>query len=251
VDFLGTQAAYVGYWDLQPRAGSFSVWQPIDFSAVQNGNPIVRFSVRMAVIDSGNGYRDDFCYAVYNTSEDWVFSIFFNNEDLGVYYSLDDTYGRRYSGVDFTNDVAYTLTVNMDVSRNRWWAALDSRTLATNQPITTVGAPLTFTDVAAIWLPYIPANPGDNFMVFDNYEITADISPTSPPLLTSLGFNPSGQYRLRVNGASGYRYAVETTTNFVQWSSLRTNTATNGVFEFTDTSAAGRPRRLYRARLVP
>lgn len=139
----------------------------------------------------------------------------------------------------------------MNFASNKWSATLDNVLLITNKPITTVGAMLNLGDVDAVWAVYDPVAPGNNFMVFDNYQITAEgIAPT-PARLRTLGRTGDGQFILRLTGEPGCNYAIEATTNSVNWSALKTNNATDGVFDFVDTAAPGFPRRFYRARLLP
>jgi len=60
-----------------------------------------------------------------------------------------------------------------------------------------------------------------------------------------------GQYLIRVTGTEDVKFAVEGSTNLLNWVSLKTNVISDGYFEHLDTTAAGLPRRFYRARWVP
>jgi hypothetical protein len=74
---------------------------------------------------------------------------------------------------------------------------------------------------------------------------------TLPPtagVLTSAFANASGQFSFTVSGTAGYPYAVEASTNLVNWIILGTNTAP---FNFVDTNASQFPRRFYRAVYDP
>lgn len=250
----GAQSAYIGYYPLDPQDDYLALWQPLNYSPLQSSNPVVRFSVLMAIVDSTSASpkRDDFYWSVYNSNGENLFTLDFYNGDLGVYYALNSTNTLFYTGVDFTNDVDYTpyaLTVTMDFARNRWSATLDNRTLVTNAAISAVtNVLLDLGDIDALWVLDTPSAPGDNYMVFDDYQVSASISPNMPPRLISLGRNSSQQFGLRLEGAFGARYAIEATTNLLQWAALRTNTATNGVFEFRDPGSTNLPRRFYRAR---
>ena len=135
--------------------------------------------------------------------------------------------------------------------------------IATNQLITTVNAPLTLADIDAVWLVnqigytntqgqtvYTNA-PGNNYMVFDNYQITAESIAIPRVQMQFLGRTAQGWGLLRVNGVDGARWAVEGTANFVNWTALRTNQISGGSFDFVDTTSSGLARRFYRARYVP
>ena len=249
-NFLGSQAAYVGLFPLNPLDTYLAVWQPINFlPLVPPAMPLVKFSATMAIIDSTNGFRDDFFWNVYNIQGNYLFTLDFWNNDLGIYYALDDTNGFVFTGATFTNNVAYTVAITMDFARNQWSATLNGATLVSNLRITTTNSPVNLGDVDAVWSIGDSANPGDNFMIFDNYLITADAEP--PASVSALGRTGSGQFLLRVYGPSGSRYAVDASADLRQWSALKTNVVTDGSFDYVDTSAGGFSTRYYRARLVP
>ena len=236
------QQAYVGY--TAPAAGNsyLFVYQPINKRL-----PEVQFSVSMSVVDSTTSARDDFHWSVYNQEGDFLFGLDFDNYDLGVYYYLDGTNARAPSGLWFTNNTIYPLTVKMDFSRNRWSATFDGALLATNQPITTTGLPLNLGDIDAGWAVFDSEAPGNNYMLFDNYQITAS---APPPQLKLLGF-VGGAPVLRLTGSPDLGFAIEGSTNLTGWTALKTNIATGGSFDYLDAGAAGLPRRFYRARWVP
>jgi hypothetical protein len=88
-------------------------------------------------------------------------------------------------------------------------------------------------------------------MLFDNYTITAEASTPPRPRLTLLGRTGNGQTLLRLNGQNGSQFAIEASTNLVNWTALNTNLVTGGSFDYVDTGAPAFSRRLYRARWVP
>lgn len=248
-NYVGTQAAYVGLFPLSPVDSQISVWQPLNYSPLAQSTPLVNFSVTMTVVDSTTTNRDDFFWRVYNRRGALLFTLDFYNGDLGIYYALDGTNHLVDTGKSFTNDVVYTLGIAMDFSRNRWSATLDGALLVTNLLMTTTNAVLDLGDIDAVWAPLVATAPGDNFMIFDNYQLMAD-APV-PARLSALGRASSGQFLLRLSGPSGARYAIDATGDFRQWTALKTNAITDGTFDFIDTAAPGFSRRFYRARLVP
>lgn len=246
------QQAYIGY---SPPAGadnSLSVWRPVHFAPVPAGKPVVHFTVLMAIIDStaARPYYDDFRWSVYNSGGDRLFSVDFDNDSFGIHYVLDN--GAFVStGRTFTNSLIYELSVRMDFARNEWSATLSGQPLVAAAPITTTGLALNLGDIDAVWSVRSPGLAGDNYMVFDEYRITADVAGT-PPEIEALGRMPDGQFLLRLRGSAGVQYALEATTDLVQWTPIRTNTTpTDGVIDYIDTTAPGAPKRFYRARVVP
>jgi hypothetical protein len=105
--------------------------------------------------------------------------------------------------------------------------------------------------VDAVWAVFDPANPGDNYLLFDNYRITAEVLQPPAPRVQILGRTGDGQFLLRVLGESGARFAIEATTNLTQWTALKTNAITDGFFDYVDSSAPAFARRFYRARWSP
>ncbi len=248
-NFLGTQAAYVGQFSLNPPASSFSVWQPLNYGPLTSGLPVVKFSVLMSVIDSTTNQRDDFYWSVFNSQGQRLFTLDFYNVDLGIYYVLDDTNGFVSTGHTFTNDVPYTVQITMDFSHSLWSATLNGSPLVANLPMTTTGAKLDLGDIDAVWGLSETNNPGDNLLIFDDYQVTAEAA--VPVRLQSLGGINGGPFLLRLTGPSGVRYAIDASTNLVQWTALKTNTVTDGSFDYIDSSAPGFSKRFYRARQVP
>ena len=260
------QNAYVGSFPpLNTNESQLLLWQPINFAPLTAKLPLVKFTVQMQIVDSTfeNDQYDNFRWSIYNTAGHRLFSIDFDNYDYNtngskyVSYKLEDPAPLADPGVRFTNDATYTLTVTMNFLSNRWSATLNSALIATNQPIAVTNTLLNIGDIDAVWLIYNPPTPGDNYMVFDNYTITADAialpPPPAPPTsrVQFLSRTLEGWSLLRVFSTNDSRWALDSTTNFSQWTALQTNTVSSGSFDVVDTTSAGAMRRFYRARLVP
>jgi hypothetical protein len=245
------QQAYVGFTAPNSGDDTLFIWQPFNFNPGAAGYPIVKFSTQLQIWDSTNGEYDYFQWRAYNSQTNRLFTLDFDNYFTNINYRLDGTNAYVDTGVTFNRGTTYTLGVTMNFAANRWSATLNNTIITTNQPITTTNALLTLGEMDAVWLLYNPGAPGNNYMVFDNYRITAETIPVVPAQLQFLGRTPQGWPRLRVAGEVGSRWAVEATTNFVNWAALQTNLITEGYFDLTNQNAAGLPRRFYRARLVP
>jgi len=192
------QQAFIGFSPPAPGEDLLFVWRPVDFDPLAVGLPLVTFSVLMSIEDSSitNGQYDFFQWSVYNLAGDRLFTLDFDNFTTNVSYLLDGTNDFVATGVTFTPGVSYPLTLTMNFASNRWSAALGASVLATNQPLTTTNAQLTLGDVDATWLLYDPDAPGDNYLLFDNYRITAE------PLMSSA--IPSAQLRMLGYVAPGW-----------------------------------------------
>jgi uncharacterized repeat protein (TIGR03803 family) len=55
-----------------------------------------------------------------------------------------------------------------------------------------------------------------------------------------------GEFEFQLTGAAGASYAIQTSTNLLNWTPLITNIASNGFFLLTDTNASNSNRRFYR-----
>jgi hypothetical protein len=246
------QQAYIGY--VPPASTNddvLSVWRPINIDPIPTNMLTVRFSVFMEIVDSSNENYDDFYWSVYNAQTNRLFTLDFDNYYTEIYYALDGTNQFVPTGKAFTNNVRQALVITMNFGQNRWSATLDGAVLVTNQPITTAGAPLNLGDIDAEWVIYSGAAPGDNYLLFDNYQIIAEVVCPPPPQLALLGRFSDGQTVLRVTGQNDARFAIEATTDLLNWSALKTNVITAGYFDYVDAGAVGLPQRLYRARWVP
>lgn len=236
-----------------PTDDSLIVWRPIHFNPITAGYPIVKFSVLMNIADSLNNQWDTFRWSIYNSQGFRLFSLDFDNypQYLDVGYRLDGANPTQFTDLKFVNNSNYTLAVTMNFASNRWSATLNGNLITTNQLITTTGAQLTFGDADAVWLIFATNAPGDNYMLFDNYRVTAENLTATPAQVQFLSRTPEGWALLRVFGDANSRWALEASTNLVNWTALKTNQISGTFFDHVDTAAAGSPRRFYRARSAP
>src|SRR5262249_50801670 len=119
--------------------------------------------------------------------------------------------------------------------------------VTSNKPITTVGSPLNLGDIDAAWIVYDGNAPGDNFLVFDDYQITGTLPPPQLSFLGTLG----GASTLRLSGQPDTTFAIDASTNLLTWVPLKTNVTTGGYFDYIDNAASSLQRRFYRGRWVP
>ena len=75
------------------------------------------------------------------------------------------------------------------------------------------------------------------------------VNPLSAPAVSSVS-TVGGQFSFRINGQSGPDYAVETSTNLTQWSTVFVTNSPALPFVWTDTNSAA-PQRFYRIKLGP
>lgn len=245
-----SQEAYVGFFTPNPRRSSVSVWKPLNHDPTNR--PLVNFEVLMCITPSSASQPnlDNFRWSVYNREGDRLFSVDFDNYYLDVSYQLDGVFTNVVTDQMFTNDVPFWFNLTLDFQLNQWSAAVDGRTFLAGLPITTTNAPLNLGDVDAVWAIYDSEDPGDNYMIFDDYRVTAAPAGISSARLEPLGL-AGGGFLLRLHGPEQCSYAIEVTTDVNTWMPLKTNVVTGGYFDYVDTGLGQSPMRLYRARLVP
>jgi hypothetical protein len=209
----------------------------------------------MSIKDSTTTNYDDFRWSIYNTNSRRHFTLDFDNNAQAITYALDDQSGFISTGRKFTNGTIYHVEIDMDFSVNRWNAALDGDLIVEYQLITTQGNALNFGDADAVWSIQKPGAPGDNFMLFDNYTVTAILAPLPPPAaprfvtIQQLGAN---QMLLRLEGWLNQFCRVEFSDDLTRWQSLKTASFSNtGSLDLVDDSAASSAARFYRASYVP
>ncbi len=257
--FLGAGTkAYIGFVPLAPGQTILYVWQT-NLAPVPAAMPIVKFSVTMGIYNLNSPNRDCFRWSVFNSSGTHLFTLDFDNTSRAINYALQNDTSFTSTGRTYDNDTPYSLRITMDMANNKWSATLDNVLLVTNLAIAATGTPLTLGDVDALWVYRDPnafrddQSPSENVMVFDNYTITSEAAPP-PPSPTLAARYDNGDVIIRLTGEAGRRYAIEAATNLagtINWTPLRTNTATGGFFDFLDTTTPRPRHRFYRGRLVP
>jgi hypothetical protein len=248
------QQAFIGFFQASDSPDDvLNVWRPINYHPVETSHSIVTFSVMMQIVDSTNERWDDFRWSVYNAEGEGrrLFTIDFDNHDQLISYALDDGQGFFSTGLGFDNEGYYDLVVIMNFARNLWSAWLNDEVIINSQPITTVNAPLSLGDIDAVWAIRNPGDPGDNFMLFDDYRIVAEPFTVTPPVMEAPGLDEQGRFVLRVHGEPGLNYRVEGSSDLVWWDDLGVFQAPpGGTFELEDAATAQTPHHFFRVRLA-
>lgn len=248
------QYAYIGYVSSNPTA-DFNLWRPVDLIPAVQPLPLIRFRVSFEITDStvDAPYYDDFRWSIYNTEDHRLMSLDFDNDLREVNFILDESNPDiRSTGFTFDNGVPYDLEIDLNLQRNLWTARINGLVIVQAQPITTVGARLTFGDADAAWIIRDPRTPGDNYMVFDDYRITVEPLTDIPPTLEPIGFLTTGTFLIRVLGEPGVFYRLEATTDFKNWTTVDSGQAQSpgGFIDLKDHNAGEFSRRSYRAASV-
>ena len=81
-------------------------------------------------------------------------------------------------------------------------------------------------------------------------SFTVTVNPLILPTATSIGLN-NGQLGFQINGQAGPDYAVQVSTNLINWSTLFITNSPPMPFQWTDTNAATLPAQFYRIKVGP
>jgi len=248
------QYAYIGYVSSNPTA-DFNLWRPVDLIPAIPPLPLIRFRVSFEIADStvDAPFYDDFRWSIYNTEDHRLLSLDFDNDLREVNFILDESNPDiRPTGFTFDNGVPYDLEIDLNLQRNLWTARINGLVVVPSQPITTVGARLTFGDADAAWIIRDPRTPGDNYMVFDDYRITVEPLTDIPPTLEPIGFLTNGTFLIRILGEPGVLYRLEATTDFKNWTTVDSGQAQSpgGFIDLKDADANQFSRRSYRASSI-
>ena len=75
------------------------------------------------------------------------------------------------------------------------------------------------------------------------------VTQPTPPQIDSITLLPGGEIQLHISGAPGH-YAIEASTNLVDWTELTNLITTEAAFDYVDVET-NLTQRIYRAHLLP
>jgi hypothetical protein len=248
------QVAYVGFTPPAATNDLLNLFRPVALVPVGNDLPLITFTVSFQIFDSTTSAPqfDDFRWSAYNTREERLFTLDFDNEALEVNFALDDGKGFRSTGFRFRANEPYDLRITLNFARNLWTADINGAVLVNAQPITTKGLKLDLNEIDAVWAIRTLGKPGDNFMIFDDYRLVALPVSEIPPTLELVGRLTTGPVIVRVLGEPGVRYALESSVDLKRWEAVGEGVAQSpgGVIDLQDAAANRGNQRFYRAYSV-
>ena len=77
------------------------------------------------------------------------------------------------------------------------------------------------------------------------------VNPPQPPQFLSVSVLSNGLVQMVLSGQTGSTYAIDGSSDLVNWNSLVTFTNTSGTYSFTDAASTNHALGFYRGRLVP
>jgi len=112
---------------------------------------------------------------------------------------------------------------------------------ATNTSFTLAGAQLSDAGNYFVVVTNIADNVTSSNAVLSVYS-------SAVPIMNAVSFSGGNGFQFAVTGVPGFNYAVQSSTNLINWQSLITNPSP---FNFTDTNAAEFPQQFYRSVYFP
>lgn len=179
----GNLFGYLG--EAAPSADFIEVYQSANFDPVASGNPILNISMDLAIFDSTNLEYDAFYIDIYNQDVDLLGSVVFDNVSLGI-LSWDSVGLLNDTNVSYTTDTFGSLDISINYATNQWSASYGSDMLFQNQTFHGGTSILDFGSLTFTWDVTDIANPGDNYVAFDNIAIAAIPEPSAIALLGGL-----------------------------------------------------------------
>ena len=112
-----------------------------------------------------------------------------------------------------------------------------------------------------VWRPLVSQSNTTNLIslqVTDNgtpplsatQNFTATVNPLTPPNVSSMAWN-DGQFTLQVGGLAGPDYAIQVSTNLIDWNILFITNSPPMPFTWSDTNATAQPAQFYRIKAGP
>jgi hypothetical protein len=250
---LDGQYAYIGYQGPTNADTSVNLFRPIQLVPDTHSMPVVVFQVAFSVRDESPSpaAADDFRWSAYTPNDQRLFTLDFHGPDQSINYALDDAKGFIGTGYQFEYGVVYRLEITMSFGRNRWSASLNGTPVAYELPLSTRLKTLALGSVDAVWAANPKGTWDDNYMLFDDYRITAYPANAVAPLMELTGVDAKGQARLNVWGEPEVRYRIQSSNDLLIWTDrdLVTATAPDGLAAWTDTQPTA--TRYYRAIALP
>ena len=128
---------------------------------------------------------------------------------------------------------------------------------------TTLGSNATDGELNLLSFPAASLVTGDNVLAVEVHQgsttstdiafalsLHATITITNRPVIVSSAMLSNGDFELTLSGFAGRVYAIDRSTNLVDWATLTTFTNVTGQTPILDSNPVG-SQRFYRGRLVP
>jgi hypothetical protein len=150
--------------------------------------------------------------------------------------------------VQVGSNVTFNVSTDGGLATNRCWflnqSNLIASTVGTNSSLSLTNVQLTdsgtYSVVVTNLFGAVTSAPAILFVYTNTAQLAAQLAAPANP--------SNGQFQFSIAGVTGFNYAVQVSSNLVNWVSLQTNVVP---FGFTDTNMNLAPHRFYRSVIVP
>lgn len=231
-------SAYLGFFPPtfppQSQTRTVSIFRPLNFDPVGGGKPLVEFEALIGIADSQDDpetnfineslFEDRFLISVYNTDFALLASIIYDNRSntYGLYrnnggQSIDTSF-------EFIIEEPQFLFFSIDFENNTWSASLDGVPIFTDAIFNNTGLNRDLGTIAAEWNLTSRANPGDNWMLIDDWYVAAKSRAmptlTEPFTISKVERTADNKVELTYPADQGCTYHVEYSTDLKTWTEL-------------------------------
>jgi hypothetical protein len=155
--------------------------------------------------------------------------------------------GEARLGERFTNHVVRSRQVSPGVERVLIYSLNNAALGGTNETV----ANLPFTVAPTEFVGSGPLTPGNVVLArADATRVTPVSANAGSIFVRPVNLLPDGSAQFFLPSIADQRYAIQATTNFVQWVNISTNVATGDFMNLLDVDAMNRPYRFYRWELL-
>ncbi|MDB2499889.1 S8 family serine peptidase [bacterium] len=223
------QQAYIGKtW----RGGS-------DFSSIGHAapyDPIPNTTIQMKVLvglsNSSNGASDLFGFNLYNQEGYLLCRIMFDNSNGDVYYATQRTIGAITGGYKgpletLQKNQVYELVINLDLENSSWSGTIGGTTMAINLPLQPLNGSVDMNlgSVDAFWQVLDTSNAGNNYMLFDDLQITqrSNEPPEAPSEFQARAVSSTINYLIWEHNLLADQYEIQRSEDGVNnWTTIAT-----------------------------
>ena len=230
-----------------------SIYRPLTEGA-SPAREVVRFDVLFGITASTEGGDDLFQFAFFNANDDFLAALVLDTtiDDYGIW--TDDGTDIVHTGEDFLTDFVHALSLEIDLTSNTWSGTLDNIPIFDDLPFTTYDGDLDVGGVAAEWELSDADDPGDNWLLFDDWSLVATESVETGRdefHIADIRIGEAGSRIIVWQGTEGSTYQIEYSADGMEWfrdlpGSAITAEGSVTPLTFSDTSLPSGGSRLYR-----
>lgn len=220
------RSAFLGGTSPADRSDFVQVYHTID--PVQKlGSPLsaLEFDVLFGVAASFEGGYDTFSFSFYSDAGEPLASIHFDTSEFDYGIWIDDSAEIYDTSESFLTDFLHHLQIKIDLKANLWEAELDGIAIFDSRPFTALASndvSLAIGALAAEWRIADPQDPGDNWLLFDDWTVSGmtDTIKASVPTAVDIVRGDDGQLELLWAADAGARYQVHASPDGRVWTAV-------------------------------